>query len=679
MQLSSIRRRLLVAFALPVTVLAVMSGIRVSEANDRRAQVNAETSAALAAGGPTTFITAVMDERNITAVELLGLQDAVNLRVASSTEAIERTDTLLAELRSYLTEVEPETRATYDETLDTMESGLAAARASARTYEGPRNTENLFTDVVYSAYTEQIALLHAANDTNIASIDDAELRNRARSVADISSTSDRQSQMTRFVLLHMLNHGDAAELRSGAAQTFALWRHDAEQAVSLMAGDPERQSIVSDFYDRPNQHRFKALVETFLTTGEGDPTKIIAEAADETFPNAADAWDAARASISDRAEEMASAADSQRNSAVVAFLIAMAGSAIAALAAARSFARPLHRLATQARHLATDRLPNAVAGVLATPQGEQVKMPDSEPVETSGIAEIDQVVTALNEVQDRALELAVGQAVMRHNSAESLVNVARRVQGLVGRQIEMIDTVERDEFDPDRLETMYRLDHLATRIRRNSESLVVLAGSQVRRRASFGPPVSVIDVVRAAVAEVEQYERVSLGAIDFGYVAGQASADLAHILAELIENGLAFSPPSTEVVVTARGTGGIYRFSISDSGIGMTPGAIAEANERLAGYNPFGGEATKYLGHHVVGRLASLHGITATVEANEMGGVTANISVPGRLMSEVKEGDPTPELTVSAGASSSYPDLAGSNRSLHEVVSSRRELDSIIR
>lgn len=490
MHLSSIRRRLLVAFALPVAVLAIMSGLRVSEANRRSADVRAETSAALAAGGPTTFITSLMDERNITAVELLGLQGAVKLRVADSEEAIDKTDKLLADLRNYLSEVEPETRATYEETLATIEDGLDRVRRDAREYSGPRSTENLFTDEVYSAYTAQIALLHAANDVNIARIDDAELRNRARAVANLSSTSDRQSQMTRFVLLNTLDQGDEAELRSGAAQMFALWDREAEQAVEMMSGDPERQQVVSDFYGRPNQQRFEALVETFLTTGAGNPTEIIAEAADETYPNGADAWDAARASIADRAAEMTAAADAQRQGAIMWFLVAMVGTVLVALVAARSLAGPLLRLAGQARSLATSQLPDAVQTVLATPQGEPVRMPSSEPVKRSGIAEVDHVVDALNEVQTRTLELAVGQAVMRHNSADSLVNVARRVQGLVGRQIELIDTVERDELDPERLETMYRLDHLATRIRRNSESLVVLAGSQVLRRSSFGPPVT---------------------------------------------------------------------------------------------------------------------------------------------------------------------------------------------
>lgn len=680
MHLTSIRRRLLVAFALPILALALMSGLRVTEANDRSSQVRAETSAALAAGGPTTFITALMDERNIVAVELLNLQGLVTLRVANSREAIAATDALLAELQDFLQGVEPETRETYEEALATIERDLAEARRSARDYAGLRSPQNLFADEVYGTYTTQIAKLHTANDESIARIDDAELRNRARAIANLSATSDRQSQMARYVLVTALEQGDPDALRSEAAQVFGLWGQGAAEAEAMMAGDPERQQVVAEFYRRPNQKRYTALVETFLTTGEGDVTKIIAEAADDASPNAADAWTATRASIVDRAAEMTEATDSQRRQAVTWFLIAMAGSVAAALISARSLATPLLRLAAQARHLAGTHLPTAIAAVLATPHGDEVVVPPSEPLQRCGIAEVDQVVDALNQVQTRSLDLAVGQAATRHNSAASLVNVARRVQGLVGRQIELIDTTQRDELDPDRLDTIFRLDHLATRIRRNSESLVVLAGTHNSRRASFGPPVSVIDVVRAAVAEVEQYDRVHLDAIHFAHISGQASTDLAHILAELIENGLAFSPPTTDVSISAstKPTGS-YQITVTDAGIGMSADARAEANDCLAGNTPFGEAATKYLGHHVIGRLASRHGISVNVDANDAGGVTATITVPRALVPALDtENQPAVNLTVVAGTST-YADLAESSRSLHDVVMGRRSLDTLVR
>lgn len=676
--MTSIRRRLLVTLALPIAGLVLISGFRVTEAQQRSRSVDAEVSVALAAGGPTTFITALMDERNITAVELLGLEDAVELRVANSAEAIEKSDALLNQLRMFLTTVEPSTREAYGSALDSIEEGLAAVRAEARSYDGPRNPQNIFTDEVYTEYTGQIGKLHTVNDIVISKISDADLRNKARAIANLSSTSDRQSQMTRFVLLAALDQGDPAWLKSEASRTFALWEQEAAEAIQLMASDPERQEIVADFYGRPNQKRLEAAVENFLLTGTGDPTEIITEAGDPTAPNAAHAWDAARASIVDRAHDMTAAANAQKRTALMWLILATAGSLVAALASARSLARPLLRLAEQARRLAGHQLPAAVESVLATPAGERVKVPEVEPVDQSGISEVDEIAVAINDVQVRALDLAAGQAIVRHNSAESLVNVARRLQGLVGRQIEMIDRVERDEMDPDRLESVYALDHLATRIRRNAESLVVLAGGPNRHRLNSGPPVPAVDVIRAAVAEVEQYERVRIDMVDQAMVSGRCSTDVAHILAELIENGLAFSPPSTEVVVGAGLVEDGYEITVTDDGIGMNLVPRAEANERLSGEIKFGSEATKYLGHHVIGALAQQHGISVRLTSGVGTGVTAVVTLPDDLLTGT-DAAPSDRLIPSESAPTSFADLVGASRSLHEVSSARRTLDALVR
>lgn len=683
---SSIRRRLLLAFALPVVALAMVSWLRVLEAGDRAAATRTEASTALAAGGPSTLITALMDERNITAIELLALEDAVTLRVESSEQAIRQTDDLLAEFKEFLAGNEPEVRAAYEEAVARFETDAAAVRARARAYDGPRHPGNMFADGVYADYTALIARFHTANDQSIARIDDAELRNRARAIANLSVTSDLQSQMARFAQV-ALTQGGSLEHTAGAAGIYAEWNTRSDEAVRLLAAAPRHQAVVAGFYERPNQHRYEALVQKFLYTETPDPISIITEAADDAAPNAAHAWGAARASIVDRADEMTSATDADRRNAVIAFLAFLIPTIGIALLAARSLSAPLLRLAEQARQMSTTRLPAAVSHVLATATGEDVQLPELESIAGSGITEVDEVAEALNSVQLRAVELAAEQATLRHNSSESLVNLGRRMQGLVSRQLEFLSDVESREWDVARLEELYRVDHLATRIRRNAESLVVLAGSnKTQRRHNAGPPVSVTDVIRGAIAEVEQFDRVTLHAVEPVDVSGQASGDLAHLLAELLENGLAFSPPQTEVTVSGTaGADGCYLLHVIDRGIGMEGGALAEANERLAGDGSFATSPSRYLGHYVVGHLADRHGISVTVASNTFGGVTATVTLPPAAVSQrvaavedvfvgaCESDGPVP------GDGLTERELVTAGLGLEAIVAGRRSLDEHVR
>src|SRR5918995_7100335 len=198
----------------------------------------------------------------------------------------------------------------------------------------------------------------------------------------------------------------------------------------------------------------------------------------------------------------------------------------------QSLTRPLRSLTRQAKTMASDRLPNAVRSILNTPLGEDVEVPEMAPVRVKTRDEVGDVAEALNTVQETALELAVEQAVLRRNIADSFVNLGRRNQNLLGRQLDFITELESTETDPDTLGSLFRLDHLATRMRRNAESLLVLAGGQPPR--TWSAPIQVNAIIRAAFGEVEGYERVQLGGIDHATVMGSAAADLAHLLAELL-------------------------------------------------------------------------------------------------------------------------------------------------
>jgi PAS domain S-box-containing protein len=228
------------------------------------------------------------------------------------------------------------------------------------------------------------------------------------------------------------------------------------------------------------------------------------------------------------------------------------------------------------------------------------------------------------------------QAALRQSISDLLHNLARRSQGLVDRQLELIDELERNEVDPDRLDELFRMDHLATRMRRNVENLIVLSGVDQRRR--WGESVPLRDVVEAAVAEVEDYSRVQVAGIHDLTLSGQAASDVAHLLAELVENATSFSSPTTRVEVSGGPTATGYVLEIADHGIGMSDAELAEANSRLAA--PLAADniaVSRMMGFHVVGRLAARHGIRVQLRNRWFGGVTALVLLPAPLLGSAGE------------------------------------------
>jgi signal transduction histidine kinase len=238
-------------------------------------------------------------------------------------------------------------------------------------------------------------------------------------------------------------------------------------------------------------------------------------------------------------------------------------------------------------------------------------------------------------------ELAQTEAKLDHRAAvsELFVHLARRNQSLLDRQIGLLVDLEHVESDPDALAELFKLDHLATRMRRNAESLLVLAGEETPRR--WGRPVALADVVRAAVAEVEHVTRASIIIDEHLELSGRAVADVAHLLAELVENALTFSPPDTRVTVRNHLTRGHNRaclITIEDRGIGMAVTDIAAANELLAEPSDVGLALTQQLGFHVVARLGTRHGIEVSLAPTPGGGVTAVVRIPSSLFPSDDDG-----------------------------------------
>jgi signal transduction histidine kinase len=327
--------------------------------------------------------------------------------------------------------------------------------------------------------------------------------------------------------------------------------------------------------------------------------------------------------------------------------LVLAGSALLialllALAASRSITRPLRELTDAAGELAGDRLPQLV-DALRNPvdDDEHYLTATMEPITVRSDDELGQLAQAFNAVQTVAVDVAAEQAtLLRKGISELYINLARRNQSLLDRQIQHLDKLERDEQDPEVLEHLYLLDHLATRMRRNAESLLVLAGAESGPRRTKSAPV--IDAVRAAVSEVEEYERVDLGSLADATLHGPAVSDVAHLIAELIENATQFSPPETMVRVDGARTGGSYQLVITDQGVGIRPEQLEQLNAVLRDPPVTGLALGRSLGCLVAARLAARHGITVRLRAGEDEGVAAYVTLPRDLLIEDPVEAPTP-------------------------------------
>ncbi|GGZ77863.1 histidine kinase [Streptomyces subrutilus] len=328
-------------------------------------------------------------------------------------------------------------------------------------------------------------------------------------------------------------------------------------------------------------------------------------------------------------------------------LLVLGVSLVGAFVMARSMIRSLRRLQDTATRVAQDRLPELV---------KQLSESDPQDVDTSvesvGLHtrdEIGQVAAAFDDVHREAVRLAAEQALLRGNVNAMFTNLSRRSQGLIQRQLSLISELESREADPDQLSSLFKLDHLATRMRRNGENLLVLAGEEPGRR--WTRPVPLVDVLRAAASEVEQYERIELASVPGTDVAGRVVNDLVHLLAELLENATSFSSPQTKVKVTGHALpDGRVLVEIHDTGIGLSPEDLAAINERLAAPPTVDVSVSRRMGLFVVGRLSLRHGIRIQLRPSDSGGTTALVMLPVDVAQGGKKPAPMPGQGGPGGA-----------------------------
>ena len=307
---------------------------------------------------------------------------------------------------------------------------------------------------------------------------------------------------------------------------------------------------------------------------------------------------------------------------------------------ARALINSLRTLRTSALDVAENRLPEAVQSM------REGVMPDTEvePVPVTTREEIGQVARAFDAVHSQAVRLAAEQATLQSNVSSMFANLSRRSQALAERQLKLIEQLESNEQDPDQLSNLFQLDSLATRMRRNSENLLVLSGTDLSKRNT--QPVPVVDVLRAAVSEVERYQRVVVQSPPEVMIAGRATSDIVHLLAELIDNATNFSAPDTHVVLGSQQTpDGSVLIEIVDRGVGMGAQEMTDANDRLGRPTAMDVSTSRRMGLFVVGRLATRHGLNVQLIGGATTvGTTAVVTVPTYLVSpaEVPSGSPGP-------------------------------------
>ena len=335
-------------------------------------------------------------------------------------------------------------------------------------------------------------------------------------------------------------------------------------------------------------------------------------------------------------------------------LLVVAGCAVIAAASVGETGARVDEVVAAADELTTNRLPQLSSGVL----GNEA-LDGFEPFPGASDEGLGRVITALNTVQSETRDLALQQrTLVREGVSNLVVNLVRRNQGLLERQLDHIDRLESSEEDPDRLEDLYGVDHLASRMRRNAESLLVLAGLDPQRRK--GDPISINDLMRVAMGEIEGYQNVRITSVDDGQVSAQSALDIAHLLSELLENATQFSPPTATVELAgATQSDGSFLISIADNGIGMSPEQIADYNALLANPPELTLELGRSLGLLVVARLAQRLGLTVELaHATSGAGVMALVLVPQPLMNgqqPTPRTSPAPAADPAAGAPAAPP------------------------
>ncbi|MEV0702440.1 sensor histidine kinase [Saccharopolyspora sp. NPDC050389] len=563
----------------------------------------------------------------------------------------QRVDTAVQQLRAYDTRVEdfsPEVRNAYQSATHRLTS-LGALRSTVNDrFTGPQ------TLVAYNSVLDNLLQINRMVATSAVN---TQVSQTARAAEALGRAKEQLAQQRSILLsaglLDRFLTGQTDAVRAANARFEAAYAEFENAATpeqralyaARVAGaevdDSEQieQSALIAAERRQSANRPESLGINPLEWGtqSGKRTDLVRSVEDSVL-----------ADFHDDATELADSAwwSLVRDSALLLLLLVVAFGVAAYIA--RSMLRPLRTLRYGALEIAQKSLPEAIDKVNENPSAAtQITVP---PVPVHSSEEIGQVARTFDAVHQQALRLAAEQALLRTNVNDLFVNLARRSQTLVQRQLALIDRLEQDEQDPDQLSSLFELDHLATRMRRNNENLLILGGTDLTRRMMR--PVPLNEVLGAAVSEVEQYARVAVVDAPDLAIQGRVVNDFVHLVAELLENATVFSNPDTEVTVRTAYRRQELVIEIRDRGVGIDASEIDEINDRLTRPPEIDVAVSRRMGLFVVGQLARRHDIGVELHNNDNleGGVTATVHLAGEFVVQLTPDGPKPMPDVPRAA-----------------------------
>ncbi|MFE2111293.1 nitrate- and nitrite sensing domain-containing protein [Kitasatospora sp. NPDC059463] len=667
--------RLIAILLIPVVIGLVFGGLRVNTSIDGFIKADRAQRTATLAKAATELAEALEGERDKTLIPLITKQDPNN----DVTKARSTTD---AALKAYNAAYEASDKSgelpRRHEAFQSVVVHLPQLRAAAY-------ADNLFASATVSAYSVMYApLLSYDNSVGLGS---SNLTSKGRSIYAMSlakaSASTQRALMlqllvgisaqktTRYENVDLIQQLLVAQrLEQTALSEFNTGSAPEDAAKYSAAQVAQANADQRAAYRMPNGSvpTMQGLLNigTAYTQAAANGQSQGKEVADRAYKEAKDSgltpenWNqAANTHISslratevvlldDVLQDAAELRDNARFDAILNSLIVLTALILAGVLTgyvARSMILGMRTLRNAALEIADHRLPELVERLSKT-DPDRVDT-NVTPIPLHGKDEIGEVARAFDQVHRQAVALAAEQALLRGNVNAIFTNLSRRSQSLIQRQLALITDLENNEADPDQLENLFKLDHLATRMRRNGENLLVLAGEEAGRR--WNTPVPLVDVLRAAASEVEQYERVELSGIPEAEVVGAAVTDLVHLLAELLENATTFSSPQTRVLVNAtRLPDGRVLVEIHDKGIGLTAEDFAEINEKLAEPPTVDATISRRMGLFVVGRLSQRHDIRVQLRpSGESAGTTSLVMLPPFLTHMAAAPEPEEQFTVS--------------------------------
>ncbi|MGW1109314.1 nitrate- and nitrite sensing domain-containing protein [Streptomyces sp. NPDC002540] len=653
-----ISTRLVSLLALPVVAATTLGGLRINDSMNDMQQLDHMQLLTKMTKQATTLAQALQEERDRSAGPLSNGVKADDFKVTEPRKKTDRAKTAFLDATNAIGDPSgDEALEGIYSSVQQIASQLTGIREIRKTAYA-KGTPSLQT---VDQYSQLITSLLSLSQDMAQATSNSEMIKRTRALAAFSSAKEYASVQRAIIAAALpggndkqphLNDNDQqfgraalrkenTARRSFAAVYAATGNNAEELTATLDDGNPEikaANTYAKKVLDSPSGMTGTAR-RSYMDWYDQSSTKIQAmKTIEETL-------------LSDMEGKARELRDESKREAIISgalILLVLGVSLVGAFVVARSMIRSLRRLQDTATRVAQDRLPELV---------KQLSEADPQDVDTSvesvGVHsrdEIGQVAAAFDDVHREAVRLAAEQALLRGNVNAMFTNLSRRSQGLIQRQLSLISELESREADPDQLSSLFKLDHLATRMRRNGENLLVLAGEEPGRR--WTRPVPLVDVLRAAASEVEQYERIELAAVPATEVAGRVVNDLVHLLAELLENATSFSSPQTKVRVTGHALpDGRVLVEIHDTGIGLSPEDLAAINERLASPPTVDVSVSRRMGLFVVGRLSLRHGIRIQLRPSDSGGTTALVMLPV----DVAHGGKQPPAKQAPGQQSAAP------------------------